>query len=360
MPASEARIQANRLNAQKSTGPRTEEGKAASRANALKHGLTGSGVVASEEDADAVARLSAELRGEMRPSGALGRILVGRIAVQAVRLERCARQESAALSEKVRNAEADFDERREAEADDLFEHLGAAPAAHVRKLRRTPEGIARLVRGWLDLAGALRQPGAEPWGEAQLRAFEDLSGRPLGEFPPSRATALTRLLALDDRSGLPPAEVSHLLDAPSRQAWARDRLSDLISEQVDALEAADRDLDLEAIDQDRAEAPARALFDTSKEATLARKYEAAAERGLYRALGEFRLAEAEAAALAAEAPPSAESARGSLASFFRDTARPIGLDQPDRDARPGHVARPEARPEAAGIDQVAGSPGGSR
>ena len=32
-------IEANRLNAKKSTGPRTAEGKAAVRLNALKHGL---------------------------------------------------------------------------------------------------------------------------------------------------------------------------------------------------------------------------------------------------------------------------------------------------------------------------------
>jgi len=37
--ATPAQILANRANAQKSTGPRSVEGKAASRFNALKHGL---------------------------------------------------------------------------------------------------------------------------------------------------------------------------------------------------------------------------------------------------------------------------------------------------------------------------------
>src|SRR5580704_435793 len=42
--------QANRLNALKSTGPRTEEGKCISRRNALRHGLTAETVIAALED----------------------------------------------------------------------------------------------------------------------------------------------------------------------------------------------------------------------------------------------------------------------------------------------------------------------
>ena len=48
--ATEKQIQANRNNAKKSTGPRTEQGKAASSQNALKHGLLARDAVLPGED----------------------------------------------------------------------------------------------------------------------------------------------------------------------------------------------------------------------------------------------------------------------------------------------------------------------
>lgn len=48
---SQARLSANRANAQHSSGPVTEEGKAKSSLNSLKHGLTGKAVLLPSEDA---------------------------------------------------------------------------------------------------------------------------------------------------------------------------------------------------------------------------------------------------------------------------------------------------------------------
>ena len=48
--ATQAQLDANRANAQKSTGPRTPEGRAAVSQNALKHGLTSMSPVAPGED----------------------------------------------------------------------------------------------------------------------------------------------------------------------------------------------------------------------------------------------------------------------------------------------------------------------
>ena len=48
--ASQKQIDANRLNAQKSTGPTSEEGKNKSRLNAKRDGLTGQVITLSEDD----------------------------------------------------------------------------------------------------------------------------------------------------------------------------------------------------------------------------------------------------------------------------------------------------------------------
>jgi hypothetical protein len=59
-----AQITANRLNAQKSTGPRSAEGKAVSRFNALKHAASAKSVVIPGEDESALAELAAAYRDQ--------------------------------------------------------------------------------------------------------------------------------------------------------------------------------------------------------------------------------------------------------------------------------------------------------
>ena len=93
--ATQRQIDANRENALKSTGPRTEAGKAASSANALSHGLTAaSTVVLPEEDTDAFERLREGVIADLDPAGALQEALAQRIAVLLWRLDRAARLEA--------------------------------------------------------------------------------------------------------------------------------------------------------------------------------------------------------------------------------------------------------------------------
>ena len=68
--ASPAQIAANRANAQKSTGPRSVEGKSASRFNALKHGMDAASIVIPGEDPEVYDSLVAQYLLEYRPQSA--------------------------------------------------------------------------------------------------------------------------------------------------------------------------------------------------------------------------------------------------------------------------------------------------
>src|SRR5664279_1553771 len=69
-------IEANRLNAQKSTGPRSVESKAAIRFNALKTGIDAQSQVIPGEDPAALALLAAEYYDRYHPSTPEVRALV--------------------------------------------------------------------------------------------------------------------------------------------------------------------------------------------------------------------------------------------------------------------------------------------
>ena len=68
--------EANRRNAGKSTGPRTEEGKRRSRCNAIGHGLTAETVICALEDADDYKAFEAAVAADYDAQSAVERELV--------------------------------------------------------------------------------------------------------------------------------------------------------------------------------------------------------------------------------------------------------------------------------------------
>ena len=101
--ATEAQIEANRANAQKSTGPRTAEGKALVAQNAITHGLLArAGVIPGEEVHEFEAHREGLLQ-QLRPGAPLEKDLADRIVDLTWRLKRAARDQDvayAALYEK--------------------------------------------------------------------------------------------------------------------------------------------------------------------------------------------------------------------------------------------------------------------
>lgn len=87
-------IEANRINARKSTGPRTTAGKQRSRCNPLRHGLTAETVIAALECAADYRALEASLLAEHCPRTATERELVLRLASILWRLRRSSQIET--------------------------------------------------------------------------------------------------------------------------------------------------------------------------------------------------------------------------------------------------------------------------
>jgi hypothetical protein len=91
MSCSQQKVEANRRNALKSTGPRTVEGKARTCRNALKHGMCAESprvAVVLEEDPAAYEAFAREMLEDMRPVGAVQRALAQRIVFIAWKLQR--------------------------------------------------------------------------------------------------------------------------------------------------------------------------------------------------------------------------------------------------------------------------------
>ncbi len=107
-----AQIKANRNNAKKSTGPRTEEGKSRSAKNALKHGLLARDTVLPGEDpADFDRQLSA-LEADIQPANSLEFELVRQIADAQWRMRRLTRLETGFLAAAVDDQRRHLEKRR--------------------------------------------------------------------------------------------------------------------------------------------------------------------------------------------------------------------------------------------------------
>lgn len=102
---------ANRQNALKSTGPKTPDGKAAVRLNALRHGLLSEEILLPGEDEEALRELAERLRAELQPVGELENLLVDRITSLLWRLRRLGRVEAGIFAHEFFAELADRAER---------------------------------------------------------------------------------------------------------------------------------------------------------------------------------------------------------------------------------------------------------
>ena len=120
----EKQAEANRRNASKSSGPKTDEGKAASRLNALRHGLRARTVVQPGDDQSEFDQLSADLQEACDPQNRPEELLVEKMVIAEWQLARLQRVESILL----------------------LDQQGTIDAAHVPLFDRLSQFQARLER----------------------------------------------------------------------------------------------------------------------------------------------------------------------------------------------------------------------
>jgi hypothetical protein len=105
--ATESQILANRLNALKSTGPRTTEGKAVASQNSVKHGLLAeSDVIIFESEAD-FDLFRQQFLNDLKPTSPVESFLAERIVSLSWRLKRAGRFQNQAI--ETLNAKLDND-----------------------------------------------------------------------------------------------------------------------------------------------------------------------------------------------------------------------------------------------------------
>ena len=323
MRTSEARIAANRENARKSTGPKTAEGKARSRVNARKHGLTGDGVALPAEDKAAVAGRFEGMMAEFSPTTIAGGVLVKRAAMLSVRLDRSYEQEAANLAIRALSAETDLRDKRLAEAEHLLKEIRLNPLTNQRRLMATPEGVDLMIRRWEAMKADLDNPQGCQWVHDHHDLADALTGRISGTQIDVTPFYAWTMAIHGDFECLMPGRLAGLDTMEEKALHAMDEIADLVDAEIARLRAHRAAMDTRAIDAERSFATKRALFDPSHQAVLARRYEAAAARDFHKTLAELRQVEAEAAAR----PPMAvaEAAR---------TPEPLPQADPPEDVNP--------------------------
>ena len=261
-------IEANKKNAEKSTGPKTDSGKLAARANALKHGLSGDGVVALPEE---LALFAARLE-EWRPMFAAELVdgdsnrehLFRQVVLNSLRIEAAQRREIDIRQGIKDRAEFHWGEDREAVAETMGEKLlkSKNPGLVLARLKTFLQGLQWLIAQWAAMERILAR--GEGLNETQKNRFDALMG-----------------LAHDFRTD------DSAIETESALAIVRARLEQL---QGTALENA-RELD----DRERLAAEERGFLpELSRDERLNRRYEDLAHRRYHWALKQLNLPRSQA------------------------------------------------------------------
>ena len=208
MAVSAARLNANRRNARKSTGPITQAGKDRIRLNAWKHGFRAESDAEGPGEAEAVAARREQWAGAFptSPDDGYGRWLVDKLVLASVRIDRCQDHQRAQARFEADRAASCWEVDREAEAAALGARLATDPDRVVARLCQSGAGLDWLLSRWNGLADRLDDEAG--WDDAQRRLCLDLMQTP-DEFREADRAMLARL-TVDDLRDLVRDHVSGL------------------------------------------------------------------------------------------------------------------------------------------------------
>jgi hypothetical protein len=144
-------FEANRCNALRSTGPKTDEGKQRSRVNAVRHGLTAETVVGSLEDAEDYKAFEAAIIADYCAETAVARELVLRLTSLLWRLRRATAIETDLLEIQAGILRERFDvqsnRQHEPQIADDLDHVATDHAGTTRQMTYCFLRLANLDSG---------------------------------------------------------------------------------------------------------------------------------------------------------------------------------------------------------------------
>jgi hypothetical protein len=320
--ATAAQIEANRRNARKSCGPKTDAGKAKTRLNALKHGGRARKVVPvlPQEDPGELDSRIRQWTQDMKPGNPAECELVARAAKVSPELDRLERCDTAQLTVRVREAQLRLDKKTTDEVCDLSRKLlymaGSRslptsgppwddnPAALLRGLEATAEGCRWLLQKWTELRDMFHR--GDPWTLTDLyRSFRLQGKHPVDAVtdpelnrqflawevlePEGAVDFWKRCYEMTPR--VDPGfqgfmEWRELAERPADEDEARDSLKAMMAGQIARLEEL-IEVHAEIDGEDAVELADAASFDPGPEAERRRKQQMAKARELRQALELF-------------------------------------------------------------------------
>ena len=271
---SEKQIAANRRNARRSTGPRTQAGKSVSRLNSAKHGLLARQVVACgrlhHESVDDFKKLSREYHESLLPVGPLEEMLVGQIVTVVWRTRRA---RTAEAGEIAMNVDANWWSSRQTPWERGNGSRWNPLSTCMRDFRKNSRSIALIIEALEELRDAVQKTGEV--SEEKLKEFKPEYAKPPNDIVAQLLEFRTRVKSTPETipgNHLRTQFVKELLEYLEKQIAEHENLMLALQEQENA--------------EDKTRRAAAMLPDEQVVEKFVR-YENALQRQLYRAMNQL-------------------------------------------------------------------------